>query len=74
MLFLLPNISNEDGVTTRLETLARLAYMSHDDEVIQPLVMLRRILAEARRRKSINIIGLHANSRHTVWKSVDINA
>ena len=49
------------------------AYMPHDDEVEVHTVMLRRILAEASRRKYNVIIGSDANSRHTVWESSEIN-
>nr|XP_036218807.1 uncharacterized protein LOC118680905 [Bactrocera oleae] len=78
-VFLLLNFRNEDVVAARLEDSAEelwlvSAYMPHDDEVEPPPYLLRRVLAEARRKGTGVLIGLDANSRHTVWGSSDINA
>nr|XP_036213641.1 uncharacterized protein LOC118679963 [Bactrocera oleae] len=78
-VFILPNFSNEDVVTARLEDSAgelwlASAYMPNDDEVEPPPYLLRRALAEARRTGAAVLIGSDANSRHTVWGSSDINA
>ncbi len=75
----LPNFSNEDVVAARLEDSAGelwlvSAYMPHDDEGKPPPYLLRRALAEARRKGAGVLIGSDANSRHTVWGSSDINA
>nr|XP_036225133.1 uncharacterized protein LOC106619004 [Bactrocera oleae] len=71
--------SNEDVITGRLEDSAGelwlvSAYMPHDDEVESPPYLLRRALAEAKRKGAAVLIGSDANSRHTVWGSLDINA
>ncbi|XP_069968546.1 putative 115 kDa protein in type-1 retrotransposable element R1DM [Bactrocera oleae] len=78
-VFLIPNFSNEDVVTVRLEDSAReiwlvSAYMPHDDEVEPTPNLLRMALAEARRKGAAVIIGSDASSRHTVWGSSDTNA
>ncbi|XP_053964308.1 uncharacterized protein LOC128867231 [Anastrepha ludens] len=77
--FILPNFSNEDIVTVSLEGPSgklwlMSVYMAHDDEVEPPPVLLRKTLAEAKRRKIGVIIGTDANSHHTCWGSSDINA
>ncbi|XP_054745895.1 uncharacterized protein LOC129250285 [Anastrepha obliqua] len=70
---------NEDIVTVSLEgppgkLWLMSVYMAHDDEVEPPPVLLRKTLAEAKRRKIGVIIGTDANSHHTCWGSSDINA
>ena len=47
--------------------------MPHDDEVEPPPDLLKRALAEAKRKEAGVIRGSEANSRHTVWGSSDIN-
>nr|XP_036214841.1 uncharacterized protein LOC118680217 [Bactrocera oleae] len=70
--------SNEDVVAARLEDSAGelwlvSAYMPHDDEVEPHPYLLRRALAEARRKGAGVLIASDANSRHTVWGSSDLN-
>lgn len=66
-VLILPNFSNEDIVSVSLEDGAGKlgllsAYMTYDDEVEPPPDLLRKTLAEARRRIACVIIGSDANS------------
>ncbi|XP_049306182.1 uncharacterized protein LOC125776693 [Bactrocera dorsalis] len=77
-VFLLPNFSNADIVTAKLECKTGnvwliSAYMPHDDKVEPPPALLRRTLAEASRNGAGVIIGSDANSRHSIWGSSDTN-
>ncbi|XP_049315737.1 uncharacterized protein LOC125779142 [Bactrocera dorsalis] len=77
-VFLLPNFSNADVVTAKLECDTGniwlvAAYMPHDDEVGPPPALLRRTLEEASRNGADVIIGSDANSRHSIWGSSDTN-
>ncbi|XP_049315761.1 uncharacterized protein LOC125779165 [Bactrocera dorsalis] len=77
-VFLLPNFSNADIVTAKLEcdtgnVWIISAYMPHDDAVEPPPALLRRTLAEASRNGADVIIGSDANSRHSIWGSSDTN-
>ncbi|XP_049316760.1 uncharacterized protein LOC125779439 [Bactrocera dorsalis] len=78
-VFLLPNFSNADIVTAKLECDTGdlwliSAYMPHDDVVEPPPLLLRRTLAEASKTGTDVIIGSDANSRHQIWGSSDTNS